>query len=57
MIVENLNESTISKTIMLQIIVKAINDTIEFDELVFTLLVFGTYSRIDVMNSSTSSLS
>jgi hypothetical protein len=56
MIVENMNESTISKTVMLQIIVKAINDTIEFDVLVLTLLVFETYSHIHVMNSLTSSI-
>ncbi len=38
-------------------IVKAINDTIKSDELVLTLLVFETYSRIHVTNFSTSSIS
>ncbi len=38
-------------------IIKTINDIVELDELVFTLLVFETYSRIHVMNSSTSSIS
>ncbi len=55
MIFENL-ESTISKEIMLQMIVKAINDTTDSDELMLILLVFEAYSRIHVMNSSTSSI-
>ncbi len=55
MIFEDL-KSTVSKEIMLQMIVKAINDTTDSEELVLTLLVFGTYSRIHVMNSSTSSI-
>jgi hypothetical protein len=56
-IFENLNtESAISKEIVLQMIVKAINDTIDFDELVLILLIFGAYSRIHVMNLSTSSI-
>ncbi len=37
-------------------IIKAINDTVESDELVLTLLVFEAYSRIHAMNSSTSSI-
>jgi hypothetical protein len=37
-------------------IVKAINDTIDFDELMFTLLMFETYSRMHVMNLSISSI-
>jgi hypothetical protein len=49
-------ERTISKEIMLQIIVKAINDTIDFDELMLILLIFETYSRMYVMNFSTSSI-
>jgi hypothetical protein len=57
MIFENLNtESTISKEIVLQMIVKAINDTIDSDELVLILLMFGTYSRMHVMNFSISSI-
>jgi hypothetical protein len=59
MIFENLNlnsESTISKEIVLQMIVKAINDTIDSDELMLILLIFETYSRMHVMNLSTSSI-
>ncbi len=37
-------------------IVKAINDTIDLDELMFILLIFGAYSRMHVMNLSTSSI-
>ncbi len=37
-------------------IVKAINDTIDSDELMFILLIFETYSCMHVMNSSTSSI-
>ncbi len=55
MIFENL-ESTISKEIVLQTIVKAINDTIDPDELMLTLLIFEAYSRMHVMNLSTSSI-
>jgi hypothetical protein len=55
MIFENL-ETDISKKIILQMIVKAINDTIDLDELMFTLLIFNVYSRMHVMNSSTSSI-
>ncbi len=56
MIVENLQielETDIIKKLMLQMIVKAINDTIELDELMLTLLVFDAYSRMHAMNSST----
>jgi hypothetical protein len=53
MIFENL-ETGISKEIILQMTVKAINDTAESDKLVLTLLIFETYSRMHVMNSSTS---
>jgi hypothetical protein len=61
MIFENLNEnlnieSTISKEIILQMIVKTINDTVDFDELMLILLIFEAYSRMHVMNSSTSSI-
>jgi hypothetical protein len=55
MIFENL-ETNISKEIILQMIVKAINDTIDSDELMLTLLIFDVYSRMYVMNSSTSSI-
>jgi hypothetical protein len=57
MIFENLNtESTISKEIILQMIVKAINDTVDSDELVLILLIFETYLRMHVMNLSISSI-
>ncbi len=62
MIAENLeinesdNETRISKKIILQMIVKAVNDTTDLDELVSTLLVFDAYSRMHAMNSSTSSI-
>jgi hypothetical protein len=47
MISENLD---VSKKIALQMIVKAINDTADPDELMFTLLVFEAYPRMHVMN-------
>jgi hypothetical protein len=56
MIFENLNETEINKEIILQMIVKAINDTVESDELMLILLIFETYSRMHVMNSSISSI-
>jgi hypothetical protein len=37
-------------------IVKAINDTIDLDDLMLILLIFGTYLRMHVMNLSTSSI-
>ncbi len=49
-------ERTISKEIVLQMTVKAMNDTTDPDELILTLLVFGAYPRIHVMNPSTSSI-
>jgi hypothetical protein len=55
MIFENLR-STISKEIILQMIVKAINDTIDLDDLVLILLIFETYFRMHVMNLSISSI-
>jgi hypothetical protein len=55
MIFENL-ESTISKEIILQMIVKAINDTVDSDDLMLILLIFETYSCMHVMNFSTSSI-
>jgi hypothetical protein len=54
MIVENLKE--VNKIITLQMIIKAINDIVESDELMLTLLVFETYSRMHVMNLSASSI-
>ncbi len=56
MIVENL-DTNIIKEIILQMIVKAINDTIDFDELVSTLLVFEAYFRLHNTNLSTSIIS
>jgi hypothetical protein len=47
MISENLD---VSKEIALQMTVKAINDTAGPDGLVPTLLVFGAYPRMHVMN-------
>jgi phosphoserine phosphatase len=37
-------------------IVKTINDIVDFDELMSTLLVFDAYSRMHVMNSLISSI-
>jgi hypothetical protein len=54
MIVENLKK--VNKIITLQMIIKAINDIVKLDELVLTLLVFEIYSRIHIMNLSTSSI-
>jgi hypothetical protein len=42
--------STVSKEIILQMAVKAINDTAGPDELVPTLLVFGAYLRMHAMD-------
>jgi hypothetical protein len=53
MIIENLD---VSKKIVLQMIVKAINDTVDSDDLMLILLIFETYSRMHVMNLSTSSI-
>jgi hypothetical protein len=52
---ESINE-TINKEIVLQMIVKAINDTIESDDLMLILLIFETYLRMHVMNLSISSI-
>jgi hypothetical protein len=57
MIFENLdNETNINKKIMLLMIVKTINDIVDSDELMSTLLVFEAYSKMHAMNSSTSSI-
>jgi hypothetical protein len=53
MIIENLD---VDKKIALQMIVKAINDTVDSDDLMLILLIFETYSRMHVMNSSISSI-
>jgi hypothetical protein len=44
--------SSIDSEIVLQMTFKVINDSIEFDELIFTLLVFGVYLRMIEMNVS-----
>jgi hypothetical protein len=54
MIFENLE--IVSKEIALQIIVKAINDTIKSDDLMLILLMFEAYSCMHVMNFSISSI-
>ncbi len=53
MIIENLD---VDKEFVLQMIVKAINDTIDSDNLVLILLIFEAYSRMHVMNLSISSI-
>jgi hypothetical protein len=52
---KSINE-TISKEIMLQMIVKAINDTVDSDDLILILLIFEAYSCMHVMNLSISSI-
>ena len=44
-------DAKISKKIKLQMIIKTINDIAETNDLVFTLLIFGTYSRMHHLNS------
>jgi hypothetical protein len=53
MITEDLD---VSKEIALQMTVKAINDTVGPDDLVLTLLVFGAYPRMHVMDLPASSI-
>jgi hypothetical protein len=53
MIIENLD---VDKKIVLQMIVKAINDTVDFDDLVLILLIFETYLCMHLMNFSISSI-
>jgi hypothetical protein len=52
-IFENLE---VSKEIALQMIVKAINDTVDSDELLLILLIFEAYLCMHAMDSSTSSI-
>jgi hypothetical protein len=54
MIFENLE--IVSKEIALHMIVRAINDTVDSDELMFILLIFETYFRMHAMNLSISSI-
>jgi hypothetical protein len=56
-IFEDLNtESTISKEIVLQMVVKAINDTAGPDGLMLILLMFGAYPRMHAMDPPTPSI-
>jgi hypothetical protein len=48
--------SGIDLEIALQMTFKVINDSIEFDELIFTLLVFGVYLRMIEMNVPSSTI-
>jgi hypothetical protein len=48
--------SNIDFEIALQMTFKVINDSIEFDELIFTLLVFGAYFRMIEMNVPSSTI-
>ena len=55
-IMKNLAEMKISKKLGLQMTVKTVNDTADSNGLVFTLLVFGAYSRMHHLNSSAPSI-
>jgi hypothetical protein len=48
--------SSIDLEIALQMTFKIINDSIEFDELLFTLLMFDVYLRMIEMNASSSTI-
>jgi hypothetical protein len=48
--------SSIDLELALQMTFKVINDSIELDELILTLLVFGAYSRMIEMNVSSSTI-
>ena len=49
-------DAKISKELRLQMTVKTVNDIAGSNGLVFTLLVFGAYSRMHHLNSSASSI-
>ena len=51
-IMEDLTEMKINKELRLQMTIKAVNDTAGTNGLVFTLLVFGAYSRMHHLDSS-----
>ena len=53
-IITELKDQNFIKEIRLQIIIKTINDTIEYNDLVFTLLIFETY--LCIINDDASSL-
>ncbi len=58
MIVEDIEINIdIDKEIILQMIVKIVNDTASSDELMSTLLIFDVYSRMHVINLSISFIS
>ena len=56
MIMKDLAEIKINKKLKLQMTVKTVNDTANPNGLVFTLLVFGTYSRMHHLDSFASSI-
>jgi hypothetical protein len=57
MIFEDLdNETVMIKEMIFQMTVKTINDIVDSDELMLTLLIFDVYSRMHVMNSLISSI-
>ena len=49
-------ETKISKKLSLQMTVKTVNDTAKTNGLVFTLLVFGAYSRMHHLDLSASNI-
>jgi hypothetical protein len=50
-IIQNkLQSSSVTEAIILQIAIKAVNDTASLNGLVFTLLVFRTYLRLTNLN-------
>ena len=53
---KNLAEMKINKELELQMIIKTVNDTAEANGLVFTLLIFGAYSRMHHLNPSASNI-
>ena len=53
---KNLIEMKFSKKLKLQMIIKAINDTAKANNLVFTLLIFGAYSRMHHLDLSASNI-
>ena len=55
-IMKNLTEMKINKKLELQMTIKAVNDTANSNDLVFTLLIFGAYSRMHHLNPSAPSI-
>ena len=56
MIMKDLAEMKISKKLGLQMTIKVINNTAEANGLVFTLLIFGAYSRMHHLDSFASNI-